>query len=146
MVVAGSEELLLLDSTGQLIERQTWEAAPEDPIISIGSLPDGAVSLKTKYQTWLPDRDFIQWTSVEDTTINPDWAHSEATPQTLLRAITSSYRGHGLSLERLLLDLHSGRFFGNIGVLVYDLVALVLGFLAISGLTLWFKSQRKGKR
>lgn len=146
LVVAGSDELLLLDSTGLLIERQAWEAAPADPIISIGSLPDGTVSLKTERQTWLPDQDFIQWTSIEDATINPDWAHSETPPATLIQAITSSYRGHGLSLERVLLDLHSGRFFGNIGVLVYDLVALILGFLAVSGLTLWFKNRRKGKR
>lgn len=146
LVVAGGEELLLLDSTGQLIERQVWEAAQADPIISIGSLPDGTVSLKTRHQAWLSDRDFIQWTKVDGTTIKPDWAHAEALPANLMQAITRSYRGHGLNLERVLLDLHSGRFFGGIGVLVYDLVALVLGFLAVSGLTLWFKSRRNGKR
>lgn len=144
MVVAGSDELLLLDSTGQLIERQTWEAA--DPIVSIGSLPEGTVSLKTRDQTWLSDADFIQWTRVDGATINPDWARAGALPAGLVQAITHVYRGQGLNLERVLLDLHSGRFFGPIGVLVYDLVALVLGFLALSGLILWFKSRGNGKR
>ncbi len=64
---------------------------------------------------------------------------------TLQQAITRVYRGEGLSLERLLLDLHSGRIFGSIGVLVYDLLALALGFLSISGLVLWFRSRRNGK-
>ena len=146
LVVAGSEELFLIDSSGQLIERQRWEASPADPIRSIGSLPDGTVSLKTKQQIWLSDRDFIQWTPVDGATIKPDWAHSEALPATLMQTITQSYRGHGLNLERVLLDLHSGRFFGGIGVLIYDLVALILGFLAVSGLTMWFKSRRIGKR
>jgi len=45
----------------------------------------------------------------------------------------------------VLLDLHSGRIFGPVGVLVYDLLALTLGFLAISGLVLWFRGRRNGK-
>ncbi len=146
LVVAGADELLLLDNSGQLIERQSWEAAPEDPIMSIGLLPDGTVSLKTGQQLWLSDKDFIQWTKADNTSIQPDWAHSEALPENLVQAISLSYRGHGLNFERVLLDLHSGRFFGPIGVLVYDLVALVLGFLAVSGLILWFKSRGNGKR
>ena len=146
LVVAGSQELLLLDNTGQLIERQNWEAAPAEPIISIASLPDGTVGLKTRQQTWRSDSNFIQWAMVDGATINPDWAQPEPLPTNLMQAITQSYRGHGLNLERVLLDLHSGRFFGSIGVLVYDLVALILGFLAVSGLTLWFRSRGNGKR
>ena len=49
-----------------------------------------------------------------------------------------------MSLERLLLDLHSGRFFGSAGVLVYDVLALAIGFLAISGLILWIRGRRNG--
>ncbi len=49
-------------------------------------------------------------------------------------------------MERVLLDLHSGRIFGPVGVLVYDLLALALGFLSISGLLLWFRGRRNGKR
>ena len=58
--------------------------------------------------------------------------------------ILRQYRGHGLSLERLLLDFHSGRIFGPAGVVIYDLLALVLGFLAISGLVLFLRGRRNG--
>jgi len=47
-------------------------------------------------------------------------------------------------MERLLLDFHSGRIFGPVGVLVYDLLALAVGFMAISGLVLWFRGRRNG--
>jgi hypothetical protein len=146
LLVAGSEELLLLDGSGQLIERQAWQTAPADPVTAVGVLPDGTVSLKTTRQTWLADADFIQWTSVEDQAVTPVWAQPGPLPGNLMQAVTRSYRGHGLNLERVLLDLHSGRFFGTVGVLVYDLLALVLGFLAVSGLVLWFRGPRNGKK
>ena len=35
---------------------------------------------------------------------------------------------------------HSGRIFSSAGVIIYDLLALILGSLATSGLVLWFRS------
>jgi uncharacterized iron-regulated membrane protein len=49
-------------------------------------------------------------------------------------------------MEQLFLDLHSGRIFGTAGTLIYDLLALVVGFLAISGVVLWFRGLRNGKK
>lgn len=45
---------------------------------------------------------------------------------------------HLISIERLLLDLHSGRLFGIAGVIIIDAAALLLLFLSITGLVLWF--------
>jgi hypothetical protein len=146
LVVAGSEEILLLDDSGQLIERQTWGRSPGDPVTSIGLLPNGNVIIKTNHGAWQPDADFIGWARVEDATADPDWSRAQPLPASLMQAVSRSYRGHGLSFERVLLDLHSGRFFGAFGVLVYDLVAIVLGFLAVSGLVLWFRGRRNVKR
>jgi hypothetical protein len=39
----------------------------------------------------------------------------------------------GISLQRVLLDLHSGRFLGRFGPLFFDLVATFLTILALSG-------------
>ncbi len=49
------------------------------------------------------------------------------------------YRGKGLSLERLLLDLHSGRLLGNAGVYIVDVAALLFIFLALSGSWMWWR-------
>lgn len=51
----------------------------------------------------------------------------------------------GVSWERVVLDLHSGRFFGDMGVLFIDLTAIALVFSSISGLWLWLKKGRKVK-
>lgn len=40
-------------------------------------------------------------------------------------------------MERVILDLHSGRLLGNYGVYFSDIVALLMVFLAGSGLWLW---------
>lgn len=47
----------------------------------------------------------------------------------------------GISVERLLQDLHSGRFFGIIGVIIMDLASLALVLLAISGCWVWIKKR-----
>ena len=39
----------------------------------------------------------------------------------------------GIPLQRILLDLHSGRFLGTFGPLFFDLVAICLAILALSG-------------
>ena len=145
LIAAGSDELLLLDHDGNLIERLAWEPIGAAPIESIGLHDNTVVSVKSAGQLWLADTQLLNWQQAEVATANPLWAVSEPVPDSLQEAVTTSYRGEGPSQERLLLDLHSGRIFGAIGVLVYDLLALALGFLSISGLVLWFRSCRNGK-
>ena len=145
IIIAASDELLLLDKTGQMIERQSWEQDGAAAIESIGLLPDGTVLLKSGNDSWQADADFISWKQVDAPLPEPDWSVPSAIPDDLKQAITHQYRGEGPSLERLLLDLHSGRFFGPVGVLIYDLIALALGFLAISGLVLWARGRGNGK-
>ena len=103
------------------------------------------VSVKSAAQFWLADTQLLNWRQAGDASPDPQWVISEPAPDGLQQAVTAAYRGGGPSLERLLLELHSGRIFGTIGVLVYDLLALALGFLSISGLILWFRSPRNGK-
>ena len=43
-----------------------------------------------------------------------------------------------LNMERLLLDLHSGRVFGSVGVLLVDLVSVVVALLLLSGAAMWY--------
>jgi hypothetical protein len=146
LIAAANDELLLLDSTGQLIERQAWGPPGAEPIEAIGLLADGTVVLGTQHQLWQSDADLIRWKQADDNFISPGWSRPENTPAALMPTIMSQYRGDGLSLERLLLDLNSGRIFGPIGLFVYDLLALTLGFLTLSGLVLWLRGRRNGKQ
>jgi hypothetical protein len=146
LVAAGGDELLLLDNNGKLIERMPWQHSGIGPIESIGIASSGNVVVNSGGQYWLADAQFLSWKSAGDTIANPEWSFAEPAPESLLKAITQQYRGEGPSLERLLLDIHSGRIFGPIGMVVYDLLALILAFLAISGLILWVRGRRNGKR
>jgi len=145
LIAAGSDELLLLDHDGNLVERQPWATVDAAAIESIGLDDNGAVLVKSGGRLWSADADLLSWQLGDEATANARWATPAPAPGELKQAITRSYRGQGPSLEKVLLDLHSGRFFGTAGVIVYDLLALALGFLALSGLVLWWRSRRNGK-
>lgn len=143
-IAAGVDELLLLDQEGSLVERIPWASISTTPIEAIGLQANMPVSVKTAGQVWLADADLLNWQPAERPFTSSHWSSSAPAPEELQRSIMSLYRGEGLSLERVLLDLHSGRIFGSIGVLIYDMLALALGLLSISGLVLWFRSRRNG--
>lgn len=63
-------------------------------------------------------------------------------PATLQARIATQPRPDGLHLERVLLDLHSGRWLGTWGPWVMDAAALGLLWLTLSGV--WRTSQRRG--
>ena len=146
LIAAGSDELLLLDTDGRLVERVAWAGADAGPVEAIGSLPNGGVAVKSMQQVWLSNSDLINWQKLKDTSMHPQWSFSTPAPEEIQQAIKQHYRGDKLNLEQLLLDLHSGRIFGSMGILIYDLLALALGFLAISGMILWLRGRRNGKR
>lgn len=160
IVVAGTGELLMLDHQGTLIERMPWELpgtgstadSSTGSIESIGLLAGKQVIVESAGNRWLADEELLDWQNAEELNTEIAWATPAVTPAALRTTIISSYRGEGLSMERLLLDFHSGRIFGPIGVLIYDLLALAVGGLAISGLVFWMqgrrnnKSSRKGNR
>ena len=56
------------------------------------------------------------------------------------------YAGEGISVYRVLLDVHAGRFFGVGGTVVMDLTAISVLYLVGSGLLAWRVGGRKGKR
>jgi len=145
-VAAGSEELILLDQDGQLIERISWTSRQTGLIDSIGLLADGSVTVISDGQLWQADAELLNWFRSSDTVTVQAWSLGRSAPSALQQSIGKQYRGDGLSLQRLLLDFHSGRIFGSFGIVVYDLLALAVGFLAISGLVLWIRGRRNGNR
>ena len=45
-----------------------------------------------------------------------------------------------------MLDIHSGRFFGAYGVLLFDLIAVILIFLAFTGVIIWIRQSLKHRQ
>ena len=144
LIAAGRDELLILDHAGNLIERVSWSPSGAGSIDAIGLLDNAIVVLKSNDQFWAADRDLLNWRRPDDM-VTATWSVSTATPDIVHKAITEQYRGEGLSIERVLLDFHSGRIFGTVGIIVYDLLALAIGLMATSGLVLWVRGRRNGK-
>jgi uncharacterized iron-regulated membrane protein len=51
-----------------------------------------------------------------------------------------------LPLERVMLDIHSGRILGSYGPIVMDVVAIVLSVLSLSGVWIYLRSVRRNKK
>ena len=60
-------------------------------------------------------------------------------PQSIETTIKQNFSRAILPLERVLLDIHSGRFFGKIGVIIVDICGILLIFLVLSGCSFWLK-------
>jgi hypothetical protein len=60
-------------------------------------------------------------------------------PPALLARLERSYRGDGVSIERLISDIHSGRIVTRAGVLIADMAGLALIVLAATGFLIWLR-------
>jgi hypothetical protein len=71
------------------------------------------------------------------------WPLPSSLPSTIVDELKQSSQLPGISLETVILDLHSGRFFGDLGVLFVDFMGLLTVFLAMTGTYVWLMKRRK---
>jgi len=81
--------------------------------------------------------------AIDPASLNPLTAQLPV-PESLEQQLENS--GPSISLETVILDLHSGRFFGQFGVLVIDIVGLLICILSITGLLAWINRLRQIKQ
>lgn len=141
IVLAADNSLLLLTKECDLIERIDAVDGVPPGIAAIGFDAHGHPAVKAAKGIFQPDRDWLLWTPNEATQ-NITWASSRQTPADLLERIQRQYLGNGLSVERVLLDLHSGRIFTTGGRWVADGIAILLIVLALTGVWTWLKRRR----
>jgi len=67
-------------------------------------------------------------------------------PSNQLEVLYDDYRGTGITVARLLADLHSGRLFTRAGPLAIDLVGVLLIALSVLGVILWLKGRPRRHR
>lgn len=135
VVVALENHVALLDvATGGLLEVLGGAAGVPSGMSAIGS-QDGALIVRAGHGDYRADKDLLRWEkATPKAAVATAWAQPARTPGSLYNAMAAAYRGDGLSLERVLLDLHSGRIFGRYGPLMMDTVALALLMLVLSGI------------
>ncbi len=140
MVVAVEGELLLLTPGGRLIERLAGIHGVPAGMQAVGLDRAGRLVVRASHGDYIVDEDFLAWRDVG--TAEAQWSVATALPEGLYRKLAALYRGSGLSMERLLLDLHSGRLLGGWGRYLMDGAALLMLGLAGSGVWHWARRRR----
>lgn len=140
--IATPTEVLLVTRDGTLVERVDTQAFLPGEVTAIGVA--GAVLL-------LRGDDYLYESDENLLTFNPcldydaadiQWPVPTAIPQDQLEILLGLYRGRGLSLERVILDLHSGKILTRAGPVLMDAVGVILIALSVIGLLMW--SRRNG--
>ena len=143
-IIATADTLILLSPAGELVEILAgFNGLPAD-INRIGLL-SGHPVLDTENGYFQGDAQLLNWTPLTNNPAVQDtrWSVSTNLPVATAQQIASRYRGNGLTVERVILDLHSGRILGAFGPLLADLVAVIFILLAMTGIWMWFKTRRR---
>lgn len=134
LLAAFATHLLLLTPQGEVIEDVSGAEGLPAEVRAVTA--DGEkVLLHTTRGDYRTDPQLLNWRQVQ--TGAEHWPKPQPLPTALLREVNEAYLGKGLPLERVLLDVHSGRIFGTAGVWVVDGAALILLTLVLSGVYMW---------
>lgn len=102
---------------------------------------NGNLAVRAAHGDYLADADLLKWKELPR--VDAAWAAPAPIPQALHQRLLSDYRGKGLPVERVILDLHSGRIVGTWGPWVMDAAAVVLIFLVATGCWMWLRQRRR---
>jgi len=141
VVVASSAALYIYRKDGALVERLERSALPGTPVQAIGAGTQQLV-LRTASGTF-ESADTLSWRPA------PHDAIAWSVPAELSAAERERYAEllePGVSVQQLLLDLHSGRFAGRYGPLAVDVLAVLLAVLSVSGAWLFLKPRHRRER
>lgn len=128
------QQLLLLTEAGEVVER----------VGSVFGLPDAdgiaasddRLLLRVATGAVVADLNALQFVAPQSVA-GVDWVEASVPPAALQETLLQHHFGDAVTLERLLLDIHSGRIFGSWGVWLVDAAAVGLFMLALSGCWVW---------
>jgi len=142
IILVLSQDVLLLSPEGELIDR--YALAQDTEIEHIGIYQGRAIIKMIDQTLWQADEDILNWQPISGLQMN--WAPPVQIDDKLKQQLLEQYRGEGLPLERIVLDIHSGRIFGSLGVYLMDGVAIIMVFLSLSGAWMWWQRRQKQKQ
>ncbi len=141
ILVVTTDDLLLLTADGNVAEQLNETAGVPPSITHVGISSDGTIVLNSVDGQFTFSPLDVRFTST-DTQTPVRWQSPIAAPAELIASLNRSYRGAGLTLERIIIDLHTGRLLGTFGVTLINLASVLLIVLIISGIWLWLGRAR----
>jgi len=137
LAVAADNSVLIFNMDGQIVDRLGAESGVPGIIDAVGADESGRILLRSGQALYGAGVDTLAWDElvVGEGTIR--WAASEPVDASLLGDLRRDFRGRIMPVERVLLDIHSGRIAGTPGTLLMDAAAVLLLVLALTGSWLW---------
>jgi len=143
-----ANDLALLTDTGDLIERIPLPAAlrsqeiSTQPNLSFFKHNNQVIVATKNSQAWQISDDFTQLIPVQTNT-QTDWIklppiNSQNAPADIQKHLVNTFDSP-LTLEKIILELHNGYFFGKIGPWLIDLASLLFILMVLSGIRLHLK-------
>ena len=143
LLVAGERAVLLLTDSVEVVESIDLGADLSGPIESMG-IVNGVPIVRDKDRVFVGNADITRFLPASGHNLNEvQWSIASEPNAAELAELATVYRGRGLTLERVVLDLHSGRIFPLLGTFLLDLVAVLLTVLSLTGLFLSFARNRR---
>ncbi|RDH81268.1 MAG: hypothetical protein DIZ80_14275 [endosymbiont of Galathealinum brachiosum] len=135
--------VLLLDENGELIELMS--TGTQFPVSKIGVVNKKIALIDIRDNIYLSDSDFTVWHKHNESPAY--WSSAHSLPENRISTLQQAFRGKGLNLERVILDLHSGRIFNaRWGIYIMDASAIAMILLGISGIWVWWSRKLKMRK
>jgi hypothetical protein len=148
IVVTTANTMHLFNSAGELVDVMDASAGLPQGIQQL-AVQNSQVILHTHNGIYQSNDELYSWqlTTNEDSTQTApyptnNWFKAIAVTDLENKFYSQQYRSQILTWERVILDIHSGRFFNDIGVLFMDLVAIFLILLSLTGIYIWVRQAR----
>lgn len=143
MLIVGQQDgLMLLTKEGQIIEHLGRNEGVPQGIERIGITAMNGLIVETAAGRYQVNQDYVAWTTWLGDAGDAVWSIPSPISEAELAPLQTRFRGQILPWERVMLDLHSGRIFGTWGPWLMDAAAILMLFLAGSGVFIWWKRQR----
>ncbi len=130
--------LILISTEGDVIEQI------KKPLTKIAIDSSNTIFIKSKDRILSSNDTLLSWQEITKKT--PEWSNPSNPPASLMQGINILSRNNILPYERVLLDIHSGRFFGPYGVLMVDIAGILFILLAVSGCWIWLRHRLRHHR
>jgi hypothetical protein len=141
LLVIADGDALVLTLQGELVERLGRQNGVPAGIAEVG-VRAGRPIVRAAHGLYTSDDALLDWHHTEASNDLVDWSRAGDLPAAQLHALRNNYRSHILPLERVMLDLHSGRILGNWGPWLMDAAAMLLIALALTGSWIWLTRRR----
>ncbi len=134
-IIATTNSLTVITHDGFIVDEITTLDGLAEAPLGISLSTDGSPIIRGISKYWVSKKDLFSWHEYQGD--HPVWVTPDITLPALRQVIEAHDMSQQISMERFLLDAHSGRILGKYGVFIIDAAAILLLLLSLTGIWLW---------